>query len=428
MTLSNLKRYVFVIGITTFLLTLLYLQSKHSPSWRAMPQAVGLGDVLSDERETRDDPNTAVNDRLKEKIYPSSGGDLGISTADAFVSTFVPGNAKPPGSNYTRNLVIAKTKKEEAGWLDHEDIGDVTKMVYVVDDGHSPLHPPMNKGHEVMVYLTYIIDHYDDLPDVSIFMHSHQYSWHENDLLGYDAAETIKRLSSERVQREGYMNLRCHWMPGCPDWMHPGTVEEDPSKKEETVMAQAWAELFPGRSTPAVLAQPCCAQFALSGQRVRAVSRDQYLFYREWLIRTKLEDKISGRVWEYLWQVVFTGEAKFCPNQWSCYCDGYGVCFEDEGAFDYWFELRYDMQKLEEELTTWRGKAGKVEKYRQEGRLTESSNLEIPEAGKDVELEHEIARLQSVMEDGRQRAIERGNDPQVRAKSAGRSWRPGDGF
>lgn len=384
--------------------------------------------MVSEEGESRGEPNQGVNDGPKSKSYPNSGGEVGINVADPFAFAFVPGKAKRPGSNYTRNLVIAKTKEEEVDWLDHEDIGDVTKMVYVVDDRHSPLRPPMNKGHEVMVYLTYIIDHYDDLPDVSIFMHSHQYSWHENDLLGFNAAEIIKRLSSERVQREGYMNLRCHWMPGCPDWMHPGTIEEDPMKKEETVMAQAWAELFPGRSIPEVLAQPCCSQFALSGQRIRAVSRDQYLMYREWLIRTKLEDKISGRVWEYLWQVVFTGEAKFCPNQWACYCDGYGVCFEDEGAFDYWFELRYNMQKLEEELTAWKDKADKVEEYRQEGKLTESSDLEIPEAGKNIELEHEISRLQSVMEDGRQKAIQRGEDPTIRAKSAGRRWKRGDGY
>ena len=393
-----------------------------------MPQVVGLGDLVPEGDESRDNPNDVVNGGLKGKSFPNGSGEMGINTADPFASPFVPGQAKPPGSNYTRNLVMAKTKEEETEWLDTNDIGDSTKMVYVVDDDHAPLHPPMNKGHEVMVYLTYIIDHYDDLPDVSIFMHSHQYAWHENDLLGYNAAEMVKRLSSERVQREGYMNLRCHWTPGCPDWMHPGTVEEDPYKQEETVMAEAWAELFPDRPIPEVLAQPCCAQFALSSQRIRAITRDRYLFYREWLIRTKLDDKISGRVWEYIWQVVFTGEAKFCPNQWSCYCDGYGVCFETEGAFDYWFELRYNMRNMEEELAQWREKAEKVEEYREHGRLTEGTEIEIPQAGRNVELISEIERLQSIMEDGRRKAIQRGENPELRAKSAGRKWKPGDGY
>lgn len=62
-----------------------------------------------------------------------------------------------------------------------------------------------NKGHEVMAYLSYIIDHYNNLSDVNIFLHSHRYAWHNNDLLGGDAVQMVKRLSAERVQREGFM-------------------------------------------------------------------------------------------------------------------------------------------------------------------------------------------------------------------------------
>ena len=386
-----------------------------------MPQVVGLGDLVPDEELLRDDDQRGGS-------YPSSNEKLGFSTPDQFASPYVPGFAKPPGSNYTRNLVVAKTKEEEVGWLDTEDIGDVTQMIYVVDDRHAPLHPPMNKGHEVMVYLTYCIDHYDDLPDVSIFMHSHQYAWHENDLLGYNAAEMVKRLSSERVQREGYMNLRCHWTPGCPDWMHPGTLEEDPYKQEEAEMAHAWAELFPERPIPSVLAQPCCAQFALSAQRIRAVPRERYIYYREWLIRTKLEDKISGRIWEYIWQVVFTGQSVFCPNQWSCYCDGYGVCFESEGAFDYWFELKHKRREMETELREWKEKAEILEEYLKQGRRIEGAEIDIPPVGRNLDLEREIDRLGEIMEDGKQKALRRGEDPEVRAKSAGRTWSDGDGY
>lgn len=241
---SNSKRAGFLVGAAAFLLTLLYLQSTHSPSWQTTPQVAGLGTLLPEDDEPTSNPSDAGLGGSTGKVSASSGG-MDTNKADPFTAGFVSGEVKPPGSNYTRNLVVAKTTEEKADWLDTANLGDVKKMVYVVDDHHAPLHPPINKGHEVMVYLSYIIDHYDDLPDVSIFMHSHQYSWHENDLLGFNAAEMIKRLSSERVQREGYMNLRCHWMPGCPDWMHPGTMEEDPWKQEETVMARVWAELFP---------------------------------------------------------------------------------------------------------------------------------------------------------------------------------------
>jgi hypothetical protein len=423
--MTTSKRSALGLGIAAFLLTLLFLHLRRTASWREMPQVVGLGEMVGDEGKTHDELDNSTDTHAHEGM-----GVAGINTADPFSSPFVPGTAKPPGSNYTKNLIVAKTKEEHAEWLDNEDLGGVKEMVYVVDDEHASLKVPQNKGHEVMVYLTYIIDHYDELPDVSIFMHSHQFAWHQNDLLGYNAGEMVRRLSPERVTREGYMNLRCHWTPGCPEWMHPGTVEEDPNKQEETVMAQAWAELFPDKSIPEVLAQPCCAQFALSRDRIRAVARERYIFYREWLLRTKMEDKISGRVWEYLWQVVFTGEARFCPNQWSCYCDGYGVCFESQGGFDYWFELRYHLRGHQKELEDWKKKATKVEEYREQGHLVgiEGSEIEIPEAGRDVWLEAEIKKLEAIMEDGKKRAIERGKDPSFRAMSAGRKWSPGDGY
>jgi hypothetical protein len=75
-----------------------------------------------------------------------------------------------------------------------------------------------------MICLTYIIDFYSNLSDINISMHAHQDAWHNDELLDHDSVKIISRLSSERVQREGYMNLRCNWEPGCPSWMHPGTV------------------------------------------------------------------------------------------------------------------------------------------------------------------------------------------------------------
>lgn len=56
-----------------------------------------------------------------------------------------------------------------------------------------------------MVYLSYIIENYNNLADVNIFMHAHRMAWHNNELLDHDAVQVIARLSAERVQREGYV-------------------------------------------------------------------------------------------------------------------------------------------------------------------------------------------------------------------------------
>lgn len=139
----------------------------------------------------------------------------------------------------------------------------------------------------------------------------------------------------------GNRNMRCHWEPGCPGWLHPGAVEEDLSKQEETLIAKTWLELFPHDPIPNVLAQPCCGQFAISRDRIRSLPLETYIYYRDWLMETHLSDYISGRIWEYVWQFVFTGENVVCPKEHVCYCDGFGVCFGGEEEYEaYWVKNR----------------------------------------------------------------------------------------
>lgn len=387
-------------------------------SWRDIPQVVGLGEVVAG-----DSPAFEIQS-------PASSPDDATQTGNKQTwkprPSFLPGVPPSPGHNYTKVLVIPKVRDEKTDWI-HEEMPDLQTAIYVADDPSAPLHPPKNKGNEVMIYLSYIIDHYEDLPDIIMFMHSHRFSWHNNDILNSDAYEIITRLSSERVVREGYMNLRCHWNPGCPDWIHPGHVEVDGEKKEERELARVWSELFPLDPIPQILAQPCCGQFALSRERVHAIPKTKFSFYRDWLMRTDLPNYLSGRVWEYLWQYIFTGKNAFCPDQHVCYCDGYGVCFENEQAFDHWFELRWKTDDLERELEAWHSKAKLIEDAAI-GVLDEANDLEVPEVGKDATLEHEIQQNRRQLDEQRDDAINRGNDPQNRAAIAGREWHDGDWY
>lgn len=104
--------------------------------------------------------------------------------------------------------MIARTRDEDADWTSNEipdSNNSLAIAVYTVDDPQTDFAVPTNKGHEAMVYLTYIIDHYDSLDDVTLFMHSHQLAWHNNDLLGADAANMVWRLRMDKIIRDGYM-------------------------------------------------------------------------------------------------------------------------------------------------------------------------------------------------------------------------------
>ena len=134
--------------------------------------------------------------------------------------------------------------------------------------------------------------------------------WHNDDLFAGDAADLLRRLNPAWVVRQGYVNLRCTWSPGCPAWLR---IRVRWWRIKRSKRRLCWPE--PGRdcsndAIPEVLAQPCCAQFAVSRDRIHAIPREPALS----LPRLDAPDRaqrlhLSGRISECLWHVVFTENA-----------------------------------------------------------------------------------------------------------------------
>ena len=338
----------------------------------------------------------------------------------ARVATFVPGTPNP-WSNYSRTMVIPRMQEDDIAWISKELPGlDVS--VHVADDPKASLHPPKNKGHEVMIYLTYLIDHYDRLPDIVLFMHAHRWTHHNNGFFGFDASQMIRALSGPHVMRVGYVNMRCHWSPGCPEWLRPSRMEDSLGKQEERVLAQCWRELFPFDSLPSFLAQPCCAQFALSKGRILSIPRSQYIFYRDWIMRTPLSDYISGRIWEYSWQYIFTHNAAHCPAEHICYCDAFGVCFGGEVPYSQYVQLLGRKTKIGEELNL-------LDRHGRVDQAPNNSSSDLPQTSEtETSLRVQFTQVEAELKTRKQEALQRGADPQRRAEDCGRPWRDGDGF
>lgn len=332
-------------------------------------------------------------------------------TPEGVAIEYVPGTPKPPGQPYTKTLVVARQQSEDVSWLDTSSLDDINKAVYVVDNASlSPGYEiPKNKGHEAMVYLSYIIDHYDSLSDVSIFVHSHKIAWHNNDLLDSDMSKTVQHLNEAHVTRVGYFNLRCHEEPGCPDWLHLDRPEEelDTHRKmeEQAFSLDVWRELHPNIPPPKAISQPCCAQFAVSRDRIRAIPQSEYIRYRDWILATNLSDIFSGRVMEYSWQFLFAGVPELCPSMHACYCDGFGICFGGGEQYQYWLDLRAKMRTLRAQADEKAGVPGEADELRAIAQVMNE-------------------RLDALT----QEAFERGQDPRSRAMEVGRVWQEGDGY
>lgn len=199
-------------------------------------------------------------------------------------------------------IVVASLKVEDTTWL-LTHLPTWKANIYVVDDSHASLTVPMNRGHESMVYLTYIIDHYDRLPDNIIFLHASRFAWH-NDDPDYDAIPTLRNFQLPYLRESGYVNLRCVWVIGCPAEIRP--VEDEANRDDANLMTknmykQAFEELLPELPVPAVVAVSCCSQFAVTREMIKVRPKDDYIRYRQWLLRTPLDDSISGRVFEFSW-------------------------------------------------------------------------------------------------------------------------------
>ncbi|KAI5198272.1 hypothetical protein E4T39_06855 [Aureobasidium subglaciale] len=166
------------------------------------------------------------------------------------------------------------------------------------------IHPAGNytKGHEAMVYLTYIINNYHLLPDIVVFLHAARYQWHNDDPL-YDNARALSRLQLPYVQKQGYVNLRCAWRPGCPSEIRPhdasiGALSDKFGMRTGPFFAGAFRELLPDLAVPEDVGVGCCAQFAVSKQQILKRPLEDYERLRRWLAETELESSISGRIFE----------------------------------------------------------------------------------------------------------------------------------
>ena len=80
-----------------------------------------------------------------------------------------------------------------------------------------------------------------------------------------DGLPLLQSLQLSHIHSQGYANLRCCWVLGCPVEMRPNREKEDPArgasvKATEDAYSKAFMELFPGDPVPNEVGVGCCAQ------------------------------------------------------------------------------------------------------------------------------------------------------------------------
>ena len=195
----------------------------------------------------------------------------------------------------------------------------------VMNDPHANMTVARNKGNEAAAYLTYLITHYHNLPDYMVFIHAQRYQWHNEDMM-YDHVPVLQNLRLSHIAKEGYTSLRCTWNPGCPVGLRPDPQNDDGIFAIRAAYTGAFADLFPGSPIPREVGHLCCAQFAVSKNKVLEKPVTHYERVRQWLWETDLPAARSGRIIEYMWHMIFGKAAVYCPRAAECFCDKFGLC------------------------------------------------------------------------------------------------------
>lgn len=231
--------------------------------------------------------------------------------------TTTPSKSKPfkkpddPHPHLTKHLIIASTTSSNLTWLYPSlRLTHWTPHIYVANDPHT-LTVPVNKGNEAMVYLTYIIDNYENLPDVMFFHHDHERAWHQL----FSSEYELTRLNLETVVRDGYVSPRC--LPGCENVIEltgdVAPLSDLRGAPREVQISSVLKEFLMDKEgkrmpVPEKIAAPCCAQFAVSREAVLRRPLSMWEGLREWLIETDLQSRTAGRLLEYTWHLWFGKE------------------------------------------------------------------------------------------------------------------------
>lgn len=209
-----------------------------------------------------------------------------------------------------------------------------------------------------MVYLTYILDNYDSLPDYMVFIHGHSRAWHQPEPIPMK----LTSLNFTALDLEHYINLRCTTNPGCDEttFIDATHVHDGESRIQAKLMPGFWRTMFPESLSywgmgppPSAIGVPCCAQFALTRAAVQLRPKEFYRMYRRPLERDLHEYKNSigegldsytvGILYEKTWHMVFGKDSVHCPAQEYCHqtqwsdnvtCDYYPELFEDSGGWE----------------------------------------------------------------------------------------------
>jgi hypothetical protein len=188
------------------------------------------------------------------------------------------------------NIVVSRYKKN-VDWV-YKIKGDVNVLIYDKENPKNKYNVPVNKGNEASVYLKYIIDHYDVLPDFTYFIHDDEYAWHHS-------GSVVNKYYEAIMKNQLYYNIndkcilgsikRNRWYKDICIWYNQYIEKYIPMS---SLPNQDWTVGFKGS-----------AQFLVHRDLIKKLPIEFYQDLYNWIITTDMPNAKSGRFLEWTWHI-----------------------------------------------------------------------------------------------------------------------------
>lgn len=189
-----------------------------------------------------------------------------------------------------KRAIMSAHYNEDLSWL---ECTGLPKFIYSKTNSKYRL-VEKNKGQEIPCFLSYIIDHYDNLPEKTLFMHGHRISGH----MDYNADEIIPKLNwdlddffsinkrswYQEISREVFLDQGAYDIWLGHNWYIFQNYLPFPDK----------VKFYSG------------AQFVVHEKYIRQYPKQFWITLYEWVQGTYLSNFITSRIFEYTWHYIFT--------------------------------------------------------------------------------------------------------------------------
>ncbi|KAI1529584.1 repeatmulti-domain protein [Pyrenophora tritici-repentis] len=210
-------------------------------------------------------------------------------------------------------IIKSRLENEDLSWMDRLP-RNWQRTVLTIDNDFAKLHEGakrVDRGRVADVYLRWIIENYNKLPEVIVFLPPEN----QPRTSGQHIRSEIPKLRARSIQSSGFAPLKCPEVEMCEKLVHPFRSPPYEIRTLDEPMGNVWKQIFgDAKMGGEDLAASPSAEFAVSKAQVQKRSVDEYLKAWTWLNRTPMDDDSAGLVLEYLWPFLFGRDALFCPD------------------------------------------------------------------------------------------------------------------